>query len=46
VSILELEALEKIFDRCTWGNSSETASDWLSILQGEDEAARKRLFRL
>ena len=44
MSVSELEKLQQAFERCTWGNSSETASDWLATLKGKDEGARKRLF--
>lgn len=33
------------FKGCTWGNTTESADDWMAILEGDDEIARKRLFK-
>jgi len=44
MKVLELEKVQQAFERCSWGNSVETASDWLVTLRGEDENGRKRLF--
>jgi hypothetical protein len=40
----DIEVVREAFDHCSWGNSYETALDWLEQLKGTDEIARKRLF--
>ena len=41
----EEKVVQKAFDLCSWGNTRETASDWLTQLNGNDDAAKERLFR-
>lgn len=33
------------FRGCTWGNTTESADDWMDILEGDDEIAKRRLFK-
>lgn len=37
-------AIQRAYDSCTWGNSRETVADWASWLNGDDDAAKGRLF--
>ncbi|HKL87049.1 MAG TPA: hypothetical protein VJ861_12015 [Treponemataceae bacterium] len=39
------ELLQKAFRTCTWGNTTETLENWILTLQGNDENAKKRLFK-
>ena len=39
-----IQTVQRAFDACTWGNTRETAEDWLSQLDGTDQDAKKRLF--
>ena len=41
---LDIDVVQQAFERCTWGNSRESASDWRAQLLGTDETAKKRLF--
>jgi len=41
---IRYEAVKRAYDLCTWGNSTETASDWDATLKGNDEDAKARLF--
>jgi hypothetical protein len=41
---VDSEAVNRAFSACTWGNTSETAQDWLETLEGDDEDAKRRLF--
>ena len=39
------KALAEAFRTCTWGNTTDTLENWIGILQGSDENAKKRLFK-
>ena len=41
----DVKVVQKAFDLCSWGNTRETASDWLYQLNGTDDVAKERLFR-
>lgn len=40
-----LEAVKNLFAACSWGNTTETAEDWLRQLRDGDDEARARLFK-
>jgi len=42
---IRYEAVKRAYALCTWGNTTETASDWAATLKGVDEKAKVRLFR-
>jgi hypothetical protein len=42
---LNKEMLRDAFKSCTWGNTTESADDWMRILEGDDENAKNRLFK-
>jgi len=44
IKSIDPEAVQRAFDRCTWGNTRETAKDWLARLSGTDDAACRQLF--
>jgi hypothetical protein len=44
VKTIDPKAVQRAFDRCTWGNTRETAADWLALLSGADTADCKQLF--
>ncbi|MDP3177721.1 MAG: hypothetical protein Q8M76_07445 [Spirochaetaceae bacterium] len=41
---VDLEAVNRAFSACTWGNTNDTPQDWLETLEGDDEDAKRRLF--
>lgn len=42
---LGIEMVRVAFNSCTWGNTTESADDWMRILQSNDESAKKQLFK-
>lgn len=38
------DPVETAFRRTTWGNTTANAQDWRSILAGDDEEEKRRLF--
>lgn len=42
--MIDLATVYKAWKACSWGNSKETAEDWLATLLGSDEASKRRLF--
>lgn len=40
---LDPEKVQHAFERSSWGNTRETATDWLAVLRGTDEEARRHL---
>ena len=38
------DAVEKAYEKATWGNTTETPDDWLRIIRSGDDAERSRLF--
>ena len=42
---IDMEIVRAAFKGCTWGNTTENVADWVSALQGDDESAKKRLFK-
>jgi hypothetical protein len=41
---IDPKSVDEAFSACTWGNTTETAQDWLDALQGEDDAVKRRIF--
>lgn len=37
-------AVEAVYHRVTWGNTTETPEDWWSIVNGTDDIEKERLF--
>lgn len=40
-----LETVKNLFAACSWGNTTETAEDWLRQLRDGDDEAKARLFK-
>ena len=40
----DIESVRLAYERCSWGNTLESAADWQAILEGDDDAAKRRLF--
>jgi hypothetical protein len=42
---LDLAIVRQVWEACTWGNTTETAEDWLATLRSEDDEGKQRLFK-
>jgi hypothetical protein len=37
--------VQRAWEACAWGNTTETAEDWLATLRGGDTVRKQKLFR-
>jgi hypothetical protein len=42
---LDSALVRAAFKNCTWGNTTESADDWIKILQSDDESNKRLLFK-
>lgn len=40
-----LATVRQAWEACTWGNTTETAEDWLATLRSGNDADKQRLFK-
>ena len=41
----DIQVVRRAWAACSWGNTTETAEEWLAILRGPDEERKRRLFK-
>jgi hypothetical protein len=41
----DLAVVRQAWEACTWGNTTETAEDWLATLSSGDDAGKQKLFK-
>ena len=42
---LNIKMVREAFKGCTWGNTTESADDWMRSVEGDDDNAKNRLFK-